>query len=193
MDPAVLSGLRALAAAVILLAYLGIAKRDELKVPASALPFLVVFGVLGFAMVHFAYFKAISHTNVATAILLEYLAPVIVLIVSVLFSGASSLGAPCGRDAVRDGVRALRRGHRGRWTRGISRRHRLGSCCGGVLRRVLAHGRLGLVAVLSPWTLLVYGLVVRSRCSGSCSWGHGPSLRRWRIRPCSWPCSPWPS
>ncbi len=87
MDPAVLSGLRALAAAAILLVYLGIAKRDKLKVSASALPFLAVFGVLGFAMVHFAYFKAISHTNVATAILLEYLAPVIVLIVSVLFLG----------------------------------------------------------------------------------------------------------
>jgi drug/metabolite transporter (DMT)-like permease len=87
IDPAVLSALRALLAAVILLVYLAIARRDKLKVPVSGLPFLAVFGVLGFAMVHFAYFKAISHTNVATAILLEYLAPVLVLIVSVLFLG----------------------------------------------------------------------------------------------------------
>jgi drug/metabolite transporter (DMT)-like permease len=87
MDPAVLSALRALLAAVILVLYLTLARRNELRVTRSAMPFLAVFGVLGFAMVHFAYFKAISYTNVATAILLEYLAPVIVLIVAVLFLG----------------------------------------------------------------------------------------------------------
>jgi len=85
MDPAVLSGLRALFAAGILIIYLAVARRGELKVSVSRLPFLIVFGVLGLAMVHFAYFKAISYTNVATAILLEYLAPVIVLVVSVVF------------------------------------------------------------------------------------------------------------
>jgi drug/metabolite transporter (DMT)-like permease len=37
------------------------------------------------AMVHYSYFKTISLTNVATAILLEYLAPIVVLIVGVAF------------------------------------------------------------------------------------------------------------
>jgi drug/metabolite transporter (DMT)-like permease len=46
---------------------------------------MAVFGVIGLAGVHYTYFKTISLTNVATAILLEYLAPVLVLIVSVLF------------------------------------------------------------------------------------------------------------
>jgi drug/metabolite transporter (DMT)-like permease len=85
MDPAVLSALRALVSAALLLGYLLVARRRELVIKASDLPFLGVFGVLGLAMVHFAYFQAISYTNVATAILLEYLAPVIVLIFSVLF------------------------------------------------------------------------------------------------------------
>ena len=39
------------------------------------------------AGVHYSYFKTISLTNVATAILLEYLAPIIVLVVSVVFMG----------------------------------------------------------------------------------------------------------
>lgn len=87
MDPAVLSALRALFAAVILMGWLAVTDRKSLSIKMSNVPFLVVFGVVGLAMVHFAYFQAISHTNVATAILLEYLAPVIVLIISVLFLG----------------------------------------------------------------------------------------------------------
>jgi drug/metabolite transporter (DMT)-like permease len=46
---------------------------------------VAVFGVLGLALMHFTYFKAIQETNVATALLLQYTAPVLVLIVSVLF------------------------------------------------------------------------------------------------------------
>jgi drug/metabolite transporter (DMT)-like permease len=52
-------------------------------VRARDLPFLAVFGIFGLALVHFADFKTISLTGVATAILLEYLAPVVVLIFSV--------------------------------------------------------------------------------------------------------------
>ena len=49
------------------------------------LPFLAVFGVFGLAAVHFTYFKTLSLTGVATAILLEYLAPILVLVFSVVF------------------------------------------------------------------------------------------------------------
>ncbi len=87
IDPAVLSGGRALASCLVLLAYLLIRRREDLKVSPRSLPFMAVFGVFGMAGVHFTYFKAISLTNVATAILLEYLAPVIVLVVSVAFMG----------------------------------------------------------------------------------------------------------
>lgn len=87
IEPTVLAGGRALTAFVLLALYLAVTQRRELQVRMRELPFLAVFGVLGLAMVHFTYFKAISLTNVATAILLEYLAPVLVLAVSVLFMG----------------------------------------------------------------------------------------------------------
>jgi drug/metabolite transporter (DMT)-like permease len=85
IDPTVLAGARALTSFLILLVYLALRRRDTLVVRRSDLPFLAAFGVLGLAAVHYTYFKTISLTNVATAILLEYLAPVIVLVVGVLF------------------------------------------------------------------------------------------------------------
>lgn len=87
VDPAALSGGRALSAFVLLALYLAVWDRDALKVARRDVWFLAIFGVAGLAGVHFTYFKTISLTNVATAILLEYLAPVIVLAVSVLFLG----------------------------------------------------------------------------------------------------------
>lgn len=87
VDPAVLSGGRALSAFLLLAAYLLITQRDALVVARRDIPFFAFFGVAGLAMVHFTYFKTISLTNVATAILLEYLAPVLVLVISVLFLG----------------------------------------------------------------------------------------------------------
>lgn len=87
IEPTVLSGGRALSAFVILAAYLLVFRRRDTRVAPRDLPFLAAFGIIGLAGVHFTYFKAISLTNVATAILLEYLAPVIVLVVSVAFLG----------------------------------------------------------------------------------------------------------
>ncbi|MDP2182735.1 MAG: DMT family transporter [Actinomycetota bacterium] len=87
IDPAVLSGARALTAFALLAAYLVFHRPGEIRVSIREVPFLAVFGVFGLAAVHFTYFKAISYTNVATAILLEYLAPVIVLVFSVAFLG----------------------------------------------------------------------------------------------------------
>lgn len=87
IEPTVLSGGRALSAFLLLVVYLAFRRRDALRVRPRDLPFLAAFGVIGLAGVHFTYFKTISLTNVATAILLEYLAPVLVLAVSVAFLG----------------------------------------------------------------------------------------------------------
>lgn len=87
IEPAVLSGARALGAFIVLLVYLALRRREDLSVPPRSFPFFAAFGIVGMAGVHFTYFKTISLTNVATAILLEYLAPVIVLIVGVAFMG----------------------------------------------------------------------------------------------------------
>jgi len=87
VDPAVLSGARAVLSVAMLLAYLSIFRRHELKVHLKDLPFLAAFGVFGLAAVHFTYFATIRLTNVPTAILLEYLAPILVLAVSVMALG----------------------------------------------------------------------------------------------------------
>ncbi len=87
VEPVVLAGARALTAFVILIAYILVMKPEALRIRRGDLPFLIFFGVVGMAGVHVTYFQAISHTNVATAILLEYLAPILVLVFSVLFLG----------------------------------------------------------------------------------------------------------
>jgi len=84
IDPLMLSACRALLAFAMLLVYTLLARRQALAVHVKDLPFLAFFGVAGLALVHFTYFKTISLTGVATAILLEYLAPVIVLAASVV-------------------------------------------------------------------------------------------------------------
>lgn len=87
VDPLVLSAARALVSTAIAFGYLALRRRPALVIRGRDVPFLAVFGILGLAMVHFAYFKTISLTGVATAILLEYLAPVVVLIFSVALLG----------------------------------------------------------------------------------------------------------
>jgi drug/metabolite transporter (DMT)-like permease len=87
VDPATLSGARAVLSAAMLFGYLAVFRRHELRVRTRDLPFLGVFGVFGLAMVHFTYFATIRLTNVPTAILLEYLAPILVLGVSVVALG----------------------------------------------------------------------------------------------------------
>ena len=85
IEPTTLSGARAVSAFVLLVLVLAIGRPRDLKISPRDVPFLAVFGVFGLAMVHYTYFKTISLTNVATAILLEYLAPVLVLLVGVAF------------------------------------------------------------------------------------------------------------
>lgn len=87
VEPSALSGGRAVSAFLLLAVYLAVADRGAFRIQRKDIWFLAVFGVVGLAGVHFTYFKTISLTNVATAILLEYLAPVIVLAVSVAFLG----------------------------------------------------------------------------------------------------------
>jgi len=86
VEPTVLSGARAFSAFVLLVSYLAMFRRQDLRIELREVPFFAVFGVAGLAMVHYTYFKTISITHdPATAILLEYLAPVLVLVFSVVF------------------------------------------------------------------------------------------------------------
>ncbi len=158
VDPVVLAGARAVTAFAVLLVYLLFRRRQALRIDPRRLPFLAVFGVAGLAAVHLAYFKTISHTNVATAILLEYLAPVIVLLVSVIFLGERlTWTLPVGVVFSVGGC-ALVVGALGQGGLIVSR----AGIAWGLTAAVLFAGYslMGRYAVphFSPWTLLVYGL-----------------------------------
>ncbi len=158
VDPATLSAARALLSTVMLLVYLGLFRRRELAVRVRELPFLAFFGIAGLALVHFTYFATIQRTNVPTAILLEYLAPILVLAVSVAFLGERMTWAlPVGVVASVTGCALM-----------------VGAIGGGGLK-VSAEGiAWGLASAVffalytvlgkyaaprfSPWTLLTYGL-----------------------------------
>ena len=87
IDPTVLAGARAFSSTLILLVVLALFRRADLRLsnPGRDLRFLVPFGALALAGVHFTYFKTISLTGVATAILLQYLAPIFTLGYALIF------------------------------------------------------------------------------------------------------------
>lgn len=78
---------RAVTAALLLLLIVGVFKPARLRTGLRELPFFVVFGVVGLALLHYTYFEAIARAGVARAILLEYMAPILVLLYSVVFLG----------------------------------------------------------------------------------------------------------
>jgi drug/metabolite transporter (DMT)-like permease len=158
VDPATLSAARALLSTVMLVAYLGVFRRRELAVRVRDLPFLAMFGVAGLALVHFTYFATIQRTNVPTAILLEYMAPILVLAVSVAFLGERMTWAlPVGVFASVTGcalmVGAIGGGGLKVSTSGIA--WGLASAVFFALYTVL--GKYA-APRFSPWTLLTYGL-----------------------------------
>jgi drug/metabolite transporter (DMT)-like permease len=158
LDPATLSAARALLSTLMLLVYLGTFRRRELVVRLRDLPFLALFGVAGLALVHFTYFAAIQHTNVPTAILLEYLAPILVLGVSVAFLGERLTWAlPAGVVASVTGC-ALMVGAIG----GEGLRVSPDGIAWGLASAVFfaLYTVLGKYAAprFSPWTLMTYGL-----------------------------------
>lgn len=157
IDPTALSGGRALSAFAILLLYLAFRRRAELRVRGRDLWFLAAFGV-GLAGVHYTYFKTISLTNVATAILLEYLAPVLVLVVSVLFMGHRLTWSLPAGVALSVGGSALVVGAIGGTGLVVSPAGVMWGLASAVL--FAAYSLMGSVAVsrFSPYTTLVYGL-----------------------------------
>lgn len=78
VSPARLAETRVVVALVPLLAYLLVARRDLLRPPPAALPWLVAFGAC-MAAVNFAYYVAIDRVPVGVAISLQYTAPVLIL------------------------------------------------------------------------------------------------------------------
>ena len=87
IPPIVLAEMRVTIAAALLLLSLSIKNATLLRIRLRDIPYMIVLGVVGVAGVHYSYYYAIGKTNVATAILLQYLAPAFILLFAVLIQG----------------------------------------------------------------------------------------------------------
>jgi drug/metabolite transporter, DME family len=88
IDPLILSQSRTTLSLLVLLPMLLIQRgAPALRVPGRDLVRFLLIGVLGVAASNFLYYLAIQRTNVATAIILQYTAPVWVLLYTVLRGG----------------------------------------------------------------------------------------------------------
>jgi drug/metabolite transporter (DMT)-like permease len=84
IDPLILSQTRVTFSLMVLAtALLAIRGPRRLRLPATDLRRLFVLGILGVAASNYLYYLAIQRTNVATAIILQYTAPVWVLLYTV--------------------------------------------------------------------------------------------------------------
>jgi drug/metabolite transporter (DMT)-like permease len=73
-----LTEVRATGAFLLLLAVLLVFRRSSLRVTVRELPFLGAFGVFGLAFVAWLYFVAIERLEIGVALLIQYVAPVLV-------------------------------------------------------------------------------------------------------------------
>jgi drug/metabolite transporter (DMT)-like permease len=75
-----LAQVRSFGAAVGLLAIVAVLAPRRLRLTRRELPYLVVFGVVGLAFVQWFYFLAIHRLAIGVALLIEYLAPLLVAV-----------------------------------------------------------------------------------------------------------------
>jgi drug/metabolite transporter (DMT)-like permease len=78
VSPLRLAELRATGAAVLLFAAVALLRPARLRISRRDLGFLALFGIAGLAFVHFFYFVAISHLDIGIALVIQYIAPVLV-------------------------------------------------------------------------------------------------------------------
>jgi drug/metabolite transporter, DME family len=84
IDPLILSQSRTTFSFLVLLPVLLVRRGwNGLRLPAADVGRIVLLGVLGVAASNYFYYLAIQKTNVATAIILQYTAPVLVLLYTV--------------------------------------------------------------------------------------------------------------
>ncbi len=87
VGPLHLTAIRSTLAAILLLIGVLVWDRHQLRLPRQGILEAALVGVAGLAMANFTYYYTISLTSVATAILLQYMAPILVAIASVMFLG----------------------------------------------------------------------------------------------------------
>ncbi|MCL6478438.1 MAG: DMT family transporter [Peptococcaceae bacterium] len=80
INPFDLVQMRIILSFILLAASLAVFNPGLLKIDRRDITYMVILGVFGVATVQFALYYTISKTNVATAVFLEYLAPVFILL-----------------------------------------------------------------------------------------------------------------
>src|SRR4029078_7677969 len=73
-----LAEVRGTGSAILLFAGVAIFAPPTLRVTRRELGYLAIFGICGLAFVHFFYFTAITHLDIGIALVIQYLAPVLV-------------------------------------------------------------------------------------------------------------------
>src|SRR3954462_3462236 len=73
-----LTEVRSTGAALILVAALAASRPRALRISRKELPFLLLFGVIGLAFVQLFYFVAIHRLEIGVALLIQYVAPVLI-------------------------------------------------------------------------------------------------------------------
>ena len=85
MTPFELVQIRVTLSTVLMAAAFGIFSRERLRIRVRDLGYFALLGGVGMALVQGTYFYAISKIQVASAILLQYMAPILVTIFSICF------------------------------------------------------------------------------------------------------------
>jgi drug/metabolite transporter (DMT)-like permease len=83
IDPLILSQSRVTFSFLVLLPVLWLMRGRRLRLPAADVGQIVLIGILGVAASNYFYYLAIQRTNVATAIIVQYTAPIWVLLYTV--------------------------------------------------------------------------------------------------------------
>lgn len=143
--------------ALLLALALGVLAPSLLRVRRADLPFFAIWGVVGMAAVQFSYLLAISETNVATAIFLQYLAPILTALYTWLFERQKPgrMLLICLTLAMAGSLLLIFGGTARLLVSPLGLAAGLASAL--TLAFYTVYGARG-VGRLSPWTLLCYGL-----------------------------------
>ncbi|MEN3038845.1 MAG: EamA family transporter [Candidatus Kryptonium sp.] len=85
VDLLVLVQMRSTLSFVVLFLVLSVFKREYMKISIWDIPKFALLGVVGIAGSNFTYYFTLNEINVATAIIMQYTAPVLVVLYGVLF------------------------------------------------------------------------------------------------------------
>ena len=84
VSPWDLTQMRLVFSALFLGLYLAWRNHGLLRIECGDIGYMMIFGILGVSAMQFTYFFTISQTNVATAVFLEYLAPIFILVYEII-------------------------------------------------------------------------------------------------------------